>query len=313
MPICTDCGTQVVEGNRFCNNCGNPVITDAAAQFLAKPTPVENVKPLKIAIVDLTKFVLINGGTFKIGSLDSEIKRNDDEGPQHSVTISSFYMKKNLVTQKEYQDVMGKNPSNFLGDNNPVEMICWYDAIEYCNRLSLKDGFTPSYSLQGKTNPDDWGVQTPQWDSIIMVAGSNGYRLPTEAQWEYACRAGTTTPFNTGNNINSKQTNYNGTSPYNNGEAGEYLKKTTPVGTYPPNSWGLYDMHGNVWEWCWDWKENYIDGHKFDPTGPESGKYRAERGGSWSSGGANLRSACRSYDFPSIKGYNDGFRLVLPK
>jgi len=311
MLICKDCGTQAIEGNIFCNNCGSVLKAQPIVTPIVIPKALST--SLKTGIIDSTKFVLINGGSFKIGSPDSEKKRNDDEGHVHDVRVSSFYMNKYLVTQKEYQNVMGKNPSNFPGENNPVEMVCWYDAVEYCNRLSIKEEFSPAYSLFGSTNPDDWELQSPKWDSIIIIPGSNGYRLPTEAQWEYACRAGTTTPFSTGETINSTQANYNGTSPYGNSKAGEYLKKTTPVGSYPPNPWGLYDIHGNVWEWCWDWKENYTADSKIDPTGPQTGKYRAERGGSWSSGGSNIRCACRSYDFPSVKGYNDGFRLVLPK
>jgi len=311
MLICKDCGTQAIEGNIFCNNCGSVLKT----QPIITPVVIPSVytTSLNIGIIDFSKFVLIYGGSFKIGSLESESKRNDDEGPAHSVRVNSFYISKYLVTQKEYKDVMGKNPSNFPGDNNPVEMVCWYDTIEYCNRLSIKEGFSPAYNLFGSTNPDDWDVQGPKWDSITINLDSKGYRLPTEAQWEYACRAGTTTPFYTGDKISSLQANFNGTSPYGNSAAGDYLKKTTPVGSYPANPWGLFDMHGNVWEWCWDWKENYTSDNKIDPTGPVSGKYRAERGGSWSSGGNNIRSAIRSYDFPSIKGYNDGFRLVLPK
>ncbi|MCL2719766.1 MAG: formylglycine-generating enzyme family protein [Treponema sp.] len=308
MPICTDCGTQVDEGNVFCVNCGNIVKKMSAASNSASVSATVS----KNAFIDLKKFVLLEGGSVNIGSPITEKKRNDDEGPQFNATISSFYMGKYPVTQSEYLAVMRKNPSNFPGDDHPVDMVCWYDAVEYCNRLSKSDGLSPAYSLSGSTDPDTWGEQGSKWDSIIIVLDSNGYRLPTEAQWEYACRAGTTTPFYTGENITSAQANYNGTSPYT-GDPGEYIKKTTPVGSYPPNSWGLYDMHGNVWEWCWDWKENYEPGNKTDPTGPQSGKYRAERGGSWCSGGSNIRSACRSYDFPSIKGYNDGFRLVLPK
>jgi len=315
--LCSNCSAKLIEGKKFCIECGT--YTGASGSRLTgtsglKPLPPDAgiPKTAETASKKSEKFVHIKTGTFKMGSPDNELKRNDDEDPQNHVTVSSFYMCKYQVTQKEFKDVMGINPSNFKGDNLPVEMINWYDAVEYCNRLSLKEELVPAYSLLENTNPDNWEFKGSKWDSIIIVPDSNGYRLPTEAQWEYACRAGTTTPFNTGNNITSDQANYDGTTPYGNNPSGLNRKETTPVGSFPANPWGLYDMHGNVWEWCWDWKENYTKGLLIDPTGAPIGKYRAERGGSWCSGAHNLRSACRSYDFPSIKGHNDGFRLVLP-
>jgi len=331
MIICTNCGTAA--GDNFCKSCGavliagkicgecgalagtgsvKPVSFDSASSAFNTTLSSQNI-PAFDTPNSRKNFIYIKSGFFRMGSSDNEPKRNDDEGPQNHVNVSSFYMCKYQVTQKEYQEVMKKNPSSFKGDNLPVEMVCWYDAIEYCNRLSLKEGLTPAYSISGETNPDNWGFQGIKWDSAIIVPNSKGYRLPTEAQWEYACRAGTATPFSTGNNITSDQANFDGSSPYNNNAAGVNLKKTTPVGSFPANPWGLHDMHGNVWEWCWDWKENYNSGMQIDPTGPVTGKNRAERGGSWCSGGHNLRSACRSYDFPSIRGHNDGFRVVLPE
>jgi formylglycine-generating enzyme required for sulfatase activity len=146
-----------------------------------------------------------------------------------------------------------------------------------------------------------------------MVAGSNGYRLPTEAQWEYACRAGTGTPFSTGNNITTSQANYDGRGPYNNNAKGENRGKTTPVGrSFAPNAWGLYDMHGNVWEWCWDWYGSYSSGAQTDPGGAVSGYSRVIRGGSWDNYGQYLRSAYRNFDYPYGRSYVIGFRLVCP-
>jgi formylglycine-generating enzyme required for sulfatase activity len=240
-------------------------------------------------------FVRINGGTFTMGSPANEQRREKYE-VQHQVTVSGFYMGKYEVTQKEYQEIMGTNPSEFKGDNLPVEQVSWYDAVEYCNKRSQKEGLTPAYTIS-ETN-------------VTWNRNANGYRLPTEAEWEFACRAGTTTPFSTGNNITTSQANYDGNNPYNNNAKGEYREKTTPVGTFAPNPWGLYDMHGNVFEWCYDWYGDYSSGSQTDPVGAVSGAYRVIRGGSWNAYGQLLRSANRNFSTPSVRYYFIGFRLV---
>ena len=246
--------------------------------------------------------VRIKGGTFTMGSPVDEPERWDEE-IQHQVKVSSFSIGKYQVTQKEYEEIMGTNPSRFKGDGNlPVESVSWFDAIEYCNKRSQWEGITPAYIIGGSDRN-----RTVTWNR-----DANGYRLPTEAEWEYACRAGTTTPFNTGNNITTKQANYNGNYPYNGNESGEYRETTVPVGSFPANRWGLYDMHGNVWEWCWDWYGDYETGVQVDPTGAVSGDYRVERGGSWDDHGQYLRSAYRDRSNPSISYDFIGFRLVRP-
>jgi formylglycine-generating enzyme required for sulfatase activity len=242
-------------------------------------------------------FVRINGGTFTMGSPANDPDRSDDE-IQHQVTVSAFYMGKYEVTQKEYQEIMGTNPSNFKGDNLPVELVSWYNAVEYCNKRSQKEGLTPAYTING-TN-------------VTWNRNTNGYRLPTEAEWEFACRAGTTTPFSTGNNITTSQANYNGYFLFSNNAKGESRDKTTPVGTFAPNPWGLYDMHGNVSEWCWDWYGVYLGGAQTDPGGAVSGASRVIRGGSYADFGQVLRSAFRFGDTPSDRYGNFGFRLVRP-
>ncbi|MDR0562570.1 MAG: formylglycine-generating enzyme family protein, partial [Spirochaetaceae bacterium] len=136
-----------------------------------------------------------------------------------------------------------------------------------------------------------------------------GYRLPTEAEWEYACRAGTGTPFSTGTRIAADQANYNGTADI---PRGVYRQKTVPVGTFPANPWGLYDMHGNVYEWCWDWFGEYPITVQQDPVGPASGVNRVIRGGSWNYSARSLRSASRNHDVPAYRGGDVGFRLLLP-
>ena len=233
-------------------------------------------------------FVLITGGTFTMGSPANEPDRNDNEGPQRQVTVSSFYMGKCEVTQKEYQDVMGTNPSRFKGNNLPVELVSWFDAIDYCNKRSQKEGLTPAYTKNGTT--------------VTWNRNAKGYRLPTEAEWEYACRAGTTTAYNTGASISDSTGWYNA----NSGNA------TRPVGQKPENRWGLYDMHGNVWEWCWDWYGAYPSEAQTDPTGASSGSNRVLRSGSWSNSAEGIRSALRYYYYPSRRYGSFGFRLVRP-
>ncbi|MDR2019195.1 MAG: formylglycine-generating enzyme family protein, partial [Treponema sp.] len=241
------------------------------------------------------KFVFVEGGTFQMGSPASEAGRRNDE-TQHQVRVSSFYMGKYEVTQAEYESVMGTNPSYFKGANFPVENVSWYDAVEYCNRLSQREGLTPAYTRNG--------------DNVTWNRNAEGYRLPTEAEWEYACRAGTTTPFNTGNNISVNIANYDGNYPYNNGSKGVYRQKTVAAGSLPPNAWGLYEMHGNVWEWCWDWYGAYAADAQTDPVGPVTGADGVGRGGFWGGTAQGLRSAFRIHGPRSIRGDGLGFRLV---
>jgi formylglycine-generating enzyme required for sulfatase activity len=256
--------------------------------------------------------VRINRGTFTMGSPSNEPQRSSDE-TQHKVTINSFYMGKFEVTQKEYQEVMGTNPSKFKGDNLPVEQISWYDAIEYCNRRSQREGLSPAYTIdKSRSDPNNKSESdTFRW-VVSWNRNANGYRLPTEAEWEYACRAGTTTPFNTGNNITTSNANYDGNYPYNNNAKGEYRGKTSPAGSFAPNPWGLYDMHGNVFELCWDWYGNYTSGAQTDPVGTSSGSGRVIRGGSWDDGGRDISSASRYYFGPDDRSDCVGFRLIRP-
>ena len=252
--------------------------------------------------------VRIQGGTFTMGSPANEVVDREYDEVQRQVTLSSFSMSRYEVTQKEYQEVMGTNPSYFKGDNLPVEMVTWFDAIEYCNKRSENEGLMPVYKITRRTSQFSFKEGYP----ITVTANwnANGYRLPTEAEWEYACRAGTTTPFNTGNYITTNQANYDGNYPYNNNAKGEHRERTTPVGTFAANTWGLHDMHGNVAEWCWDWYGNYASGAQTDPMGAISGYHRVVRGGSWISDGQFLRSANRSPLNPTFRIEGVGFRLV---
>lgn len=232
--------------------------------------------------------VQINGGTFTMGSPSSEEGRHSEE-VQHQVTVNAFYMGKYEVTQKEWRDIVGTSPSNFKGDNLPVEQVSWFDAVDYCIKRSVKEGLTPAYTIDGSGDNR----------SVTWNRNANGYRLPTEAEWEYACRAGTTTPH------------YSGSSMDNAGwYSGNSENTTHPVGQKQANAWGLYDTHGNVNEWCWDWWVDYENGAQTDPTGPTSGSSRVIRGGSWGSSEQNQRSAFRDGTTPSGQHSRIGFRLA---
>ncbi len=217
-------------------------------------------------------------GTFTMGSPNSEDDRSDDE-EQHQVMLTNgFWMLETEVTQKQWKAVMGNNPSNFKGDDLPVEKVSWNDCQEFCKKCAQL-GFP--------------------------------VQLPTEAQWEYACRAGSTTAYFWGNALNGDKANCDGNYPCGTTTKGPYLVKTTPVGSYQPNAWGLYDMHGNVWEWCQDWyAKAYPSGSVTDPTGPSSGSNRVSRGGCWDSSARYCRSASRDYSGPGNRDDHLGFRLV---
>ena len=251
-------------------------------------------------------FVLIEGGIFQMGSPEDEAWRSEDE-TQHTVTVSDFYMSKYELTQLEYELVMGNNPSNFIGGQFPVESISWMEAIAYCNARSIMEGLTAAYSVEG---------QTVSWDK-----SANGYRLPTEAEWEYACRAGTTTPFYLKNSPSAEEANYYGHYPYQiednyftqgklEVQPGEYRQTTVNVGSFSPNAFGLYDMHGNVGEWVWDYYGAYPTEAQNDPTGPSTGTMRVYRGGGWNDFAKNMRSAYRATLEQNKSSFHIGIRLV---
>jgi formylglycine-generating enzyme required for sulfatase activity len=221
-------------------------------------------------------FVLIPAGTFMMGSPNTEENRNDDE-TLHRVRISRpFYIGKYEVTQAQWKAVMGSNPSNFQGDQNPVEQVSWDDCQEFIKELNAR---LPSPLGRG-------------------VGGEGGPRqrfsLPTEAQWEYACRAGTDTPFHAGRTLSTKDENYYGNYPYGGGAKEEYRQKTIAVGSLAANAWGLYDMHGNVGEWCQDTYGDYGAGEAVDPEA-NAGARRVNRGGSWLIPAKFCRSAGRGW------------------
>jgi formylglycine-generating enzyme required for sulfatase activity len=236
------------------------------------------------------RFVRIPEGRFVMGSVPQEVGRAADEGPAHAVRITqSFYLGVFPVTQEQYQAVMDVNPACFGGTdrgNHPVESVSWDDAREFCQRLSARDA---------------------------EKARRHTYRLPTEAEWEYACRAGTQTPFHGGAALSAAQANCDGEQPYGGAEPGPNLHRTTPVGSYPANAWGLADMHGNVWEWCQDaYDEHYYRASPpADPRGPARGSQRVVRGGAWMLAARYCRSARREKFPPAVRSSLIGFRVVL--
>ncbi|MDR2392955.1 MAG: formylglycine-generating enzyme family protein [Treponema sp.] len=263
---------------------------------LQETPPLEILEPIKPEAPGIVKdqklslesLALVPEGIGVLGSPPSEIARDTDE-VSHWVKLASFYIGKYEVSQQEYEAVMGTNPSYFKGDTFPVERVTWFDAVEYCNTRSIKEGLRPVYAIDG--------------DQVIWNQKGNGYRLPTETEWEYACRAGTNSAFNVGDTIHTNQSNYDGTYTYARSSLGIYRQQTTAIGSFPANPWGLYDMHGNVYEWCWDGYAAYGS----DDWVPNR---RIVRGGGWYSAPQYLRSANRVRMSPYTKTSYLGFRVV---
>ncbi|MDO4629655.1 MAG: formylglycine-generating enzyme family protein [Planctomycetia bacterium] len=241
-------------------------------QDVAVPAEIVFAGDLLVKTVDGVeyRFRYCPAGTFMMG----------EDSTAHRVTLTKgFWMLETEVTQAMWESVMGNNPSEFKGAQNPVECVSWDKCQEFCRKLSQKLG--------------------------------GSIKLPTEAQWEYACRAGTTTPFNFGSTLNGDKANCNGNYPYGTSTKGTCHGKTVAVKSYAPNAWGLYDMHGNVWEWCQDWYGDYPTNSVTDPTGPNSGSNHVDRGGSWNFIAEHCRSACRNISSPEYRGYYLGLRVLL--
>lgn len=256
------------------------------------------------------EMIKIPGSTFNMGSpVDEEGRSNDEK--LHPVTISSFLIGKYEVTQNQYQALIGTNPSMFEGDKLPVESLNWYDAIEFCNKLSIKNGLKPYYRIdKNKHDPNNKNSED-NLKYTVKISGGTGFRLPTEAEWEYACRAGTTSAFHYGETIDGTMANFNGNNSYN-WKKGLYRGKTTEAGSFLPNAYGLHDMHGNVDELCWDWYDEgyYEKSTAKDPKGSISGEDRVVRGGSWYFNSYYQRSARRGRVYPDSVVSNIGFRVV---
>ena len=282
-------GAIIISGNNN-NSSGSSSSTNSGSSTSSESSSTSDTANASIKTFTLPngvklEMVKIKAGTFMMGSPSSELGRYDNEN-QHRVTLTrDYWLGKFEVTQAQYEAIMGNNPSYFKGSNRPVEQVSWNDAQAFCNRLNeLCAGKLPE-----------------------------GYKfdLPTEAQWEYACRAGTTTAFSYGNSSDDTKMNFNGNYPYGGSAKGKYRSQTVEVGSLGyKNAFGLYDMHGNVWEWCRDWYSNYT-GETTDPVGPSSGPYLVGRGGSWSDCARLCRSASRLIYSPCSRSTPLGFRLAL--
>jgi formylglycine-generating enzyme required for sulfatase activity len=261
-----------------------------------RPLQVEGYREELGEGVEIT-MVKIPAGSFLMGSPTDEPERLEYEDPQHEVTLGSFFMAQTPITQAQWRAVAGwqkverdlkPDPSQFNGANRPVEQVSWHEAMEFCRRLSQRTG--------------------------------QRYGLPSEAQWEYACRAGSTTPFHFGATLTPELANYDSNHVYGNGPKGTYREQTIDVASFPANGWGLHDMHGNVWEWC---EDHWHDSYNFAPGDDQpwwipaavDNEPRLLRGGSWHFHPGFCRSACRNFTRPDFRySYGLGFRVCcLPQ
>jgi formylglycine-generating enzyme required for sulfatase activity len=323
---------QAADLKKWNNDASHPQLKaciDAIAALVTKPVnPVVAPDDVSVPLVVQNvaddnlpeNFVLIKGGTFSMGSPESEEGRFSDE-LQHEVKVSDFAMCRYAVSVGDFKRFVEKS-----GYQTDAEKENWSNVWNG-KEWEKKEGINWRHDFSGNERPhgeQSHPVLHASWNDAVAYCewlskkhGVGVYRLPTEAEWEYACRAGTTTPFNTGENLTTDQANYKGNYPYRNYPKGEYRQKTVPVDAFKPNGYGLYNMHGNVWEWCGDWYgEKYYEecrkkGVVENPQGPSSGSYRVLRGGSWSDDAQDCRSACRYLVSPGYRDIDVGFRLVF--
>jgi formylglycine-generating enzyme required for sulfatase activity len=247
-------------------------------------------EPAPRPVAPTLELVRIPAGSFPMGSPEDEEGRFEHEGPLHTVEVSAFRCMRYPVTRSLYSEVMGKDPGWPEGeaDDRPVNNVSWHDAVAFCNRLSEREGLKPCYRIAG---------EQATWDRQ-----ATGFRLPTEAEWEYACRAGTSSRWSWGDDPEEARHH----AWFGENSDGH----PHPVGRKKPNLWGLHDVHGSVWEWCWDWFAPYRAQAEEDPIGPESGLGRVVRGGSFANTPRILRSAYRNWVVPESRNRNFGFRCV---
>lgn len=263
------------------------------------------------------ELVLIPAGAFDMGAPPTERGRQAEEALHPARITQPFFLGKFEVIQAEYEKVVKARPSWFhdAADKTrgmdtsrfPVERVTWFDAIAFCNALSERDGYPPYYKVTDAKNVDG-SIRT----ATVAILGGNGYRLPTETEWEYACRAHTTTAYSFGPGLTERQANANFVRSISYATTTVALGRTAKVGSYPPNAWGLHEMHGNVAEWCWDWRQpdGYAKAPLEDSHGPAEGLHRVLRGGSWLINIDNCRSASRFWQAPGEASYFVGFRVA---
>jgi formylglycine-generating enzyme required for sulfatase activity len=287
--------------------------------------------PKAVAISAFIKTVWVDGGSFQMGSNTG----NDNETPVHAVTLSGFSIGLHEVTQKQWEAVMGRTImeqqglagstaiDNGRGNDYPVYCVNWFEAVVFCNKLSMMEGLSPAYRINDSTDPDDWGAVPSSeddenyavWNGVTIVEGSAGYRLPTEAQWEYAAKGGDGSPGNytySGGNVIDDVAWYTDNTSFSPALPGWGSRE---AGTKAANGLGLYDMSGNVEEWCWDWYDAYPSAAQDDPAGAEDGTSRVHRGGYFVADAQSCRSTYRSGDDPGSRsggGIVLGFRVARP-
>lgn len=274
-----DCGTDNLPAiAKFCPDCGT---------LLEYKTDVEQEnEAASLSLYDgPIEMVFVEGGTFEMGSEEGE----SDESPVHDVILNSFYIGKYPVKQAEWVEIMGENPSAEEGDEMPVTDISWYDCVEFCNQLNEINGYEACYEIDR--------------EEVKWLRNKRGFRLPTEAEWEYAARGGNESiGWEYAGSDDAEEVAW-----FDDNSEGELQD----VGLLEPNDLDIYDMSGNVGEWCWDWYDDYPDKKKKNPLGPKDGSSRVIRGGNWEESVEYCRVACRSLAAPASRSSNLGFRLVF--